>query len=85
MKTYSLTKEEFSETINISKTVYLRFLREQDIITTEQFRDLQLNTALIVEQPSFFSKMWSKLGWKDIHKRPMVIVVRQHTMEIENG
>jgi hypothetical protein len=78
IRTYenSSLEKEMTNVVN----VYCEFLYNEGYLTAEQYKDLILNTGIIIKQPSFFCNLWERLGFKD-EKRDKIFVVRQFTIK----
>jgi hypothetical protein len=76
---YTLGTEELEDIMNQTIGVYLKFLLDNEYITTDQYNDLVINYAVILKRPSFFSKAWQILKGKS--ERPHIIIVKQQNLQ----
>jgi len=80
---YTLSTTEFEECLNQAKNVYLNYLRDKGHISEEVFKDMALNTGILLRKPNFFCTAWDKYLKKGKDTPTHYIVVEQKTLEKE--
>jgi len=78
---YTLSTTEFEEALTQAKNVYLNYLRKEGHISEEVFKDLALNTGILIRKPNFFCEAWGRYFKKGGNATTHYIVVEQKSIE----
>lgn len=61
---YSMTKEDLTDTLNTGKEIFVRTMRDEGIITDQQYEQMQEH-AIVIARKGFFGSLWDKIFKKD--------------------
>jgi membrane peptidoglycan carboxypeptidase len=74
-KYWTLTTKTFTEEANHIKEVYLQRMKDENIITQDQFDEMNKHCIVIADK-SFFGAFWDKILWKNSQTEANIIVVK---------
>jgi len=77
MKIFKFSNSRFDHEATKIKTTFIEFLYNEGIINYETYMELELNYAIIIKKPSFFSRFWLRSKYPNEYH---YIVTKQCTL-----